>query len=616
MRNAQRAGTPAHSSCSSSCSRQGSAKIRDAGKPRDLERLRRQAPVGSLHAAPSSSISSSASRGPQLPAAYVGIRFGVCASQYWISGSTTRHAASTSSLRVNSVASPIITSSSSVSYAGAVDLAERLGVVEVHVDRRDLDVRRQRHRRAGHLHLEVERHAFVRLHAHHEHVRPHRLRSPAPNIRCGGARNWTAISDTRLRQPLARSQIERHAVPAPVVDVEAHRGVRRRRANPARRPAPRGSRAPPSRRSSRRRTARARRSCGIVSGVSQRIDLSTFTFSSRTAFGRHLRRRLHRGERQQLQQVVLEHVAHDAGFLVVLAALLDADRLRRRDLHVVDPLPVPDRLEDRVGEAQHQHVLHRLLAEVVIDAVDLMLGEQAEHELVERQRALEAAAERLLDDDARPRAIRRSCASAARARSPRDAARSARTRSAAPRDRRAGCTSPGARRFSISASRLPIAVVVVGVREVGRHEVAAACTSSCHSVVVELLRLRPTRPAPRASARGTRRRSASSSRPTPSIANSSSTQMLRRAADRSPAAACARQIAERAEDHHRARVGALARARAARPAEPAPRCADDRRQSTRRGAVMCASPRVRRTRCAAPRSPWRRTSPPAASGAA
>ena len=61
--------------------------------------------------------------------------------------------------------------------------------------------------------------------------------------------------------------------------------------------------------------------------------------------------------------------------LVVAAAPLDAQRLGDGDLHVVDVAAVPDRLEDAVGEAEHHDVLHRLLAEVVVDAVDLLLAE-------------------------------------------------------------------------------------------------------------------------------------------------------------------------------------------------------------------------------------------------
>ena len=89
------------------------------------------------------------------------------------------------------------------------------------------------------------------------------------------------------------------------------------------------------------------------------------------------RRRLHRDQAQQLQQVVLHHVAQRAGPVVEVAAAFDAHRLGHRDLHVVDRGRVPQRLEQHVGEAQRQQVLHRLLAEIVIDAEDLLLGEHA-----------------------------------------------------------------------------------------------------------------------------------------------------------------------------------------------------------------------------------------------
>ena len=77
----------------------------------------------------------------------------------------------------------------------------------------------------------------------------------------------------------------------------------------------------------------------------------------------------------ELQQVVLEHVAHDAGRVVVAGPAADVDFFGHGDLHVVDVVAVPDRLEDRVGEPQHEQVLHRFFAEVVVDAVDLPLAE-------------------------------------------------------------------------------------------------------------------------------------------------------------------------------------------------------------------------------------------------
>ena len=69
--------------------------------------------------------------------------------------------------------------------------------------------------------------------------------------------------------------------------------------------------------------------------------------------------------------MVLEDVADRARVLVVAGAPFDPDRLRDRDLDVVDELAVPDRLEDAVREPQREHVLDGLLAEVVVDAEDL-----------------------------------------------------------------------------------------------------------------------------------------------------------------------------------------------------------------------------------------------------
>ena len=94
------------------------------------------------------------------------------------------------------------------------------------------------------------------------------------------------------------------------------------------------------------------------------------------------------------------------GRLVEAGAALDPHRLGDRDLDVVDELPVPDRLEDAVREPQRQHVLHRLLAEVVVDPEDLVLPEPAVQQLVELARRREVVAERLLDDQPHPALLR------------------------------------------------------------------------------------------------------------------------------------------------------------------------------------------------------------------
>ena len=77
--------------------------------------------------------------------------------------------------------------------------------------------------------------------------------------------------------------------------------------------------------------------------------------------------------------------------------MLNPERLGDRHMHVADVTPVPDGLEDRVREAQGEHVLNCLLAHVMVDPVDLGLFEAPVNGLVESLRGLEVPAEGLLD---------------------------------------------------------------------------------------------------------------------------------------------------------------------------------------------------------------------------
>ena len=162
--------------------------------------------------------------------------------------------------------------------------------------------------------------------------------------------------------------------------------------------------------------------------------------------GVELRRRLHRGQAEELHHVVLHHVAHGARLVVVGAAPGDADRLGDGDLHVLDVVRVPQRLEQRVGEADRHQVLHRLLPEVVVDPVDLVLVEVLGELRVQRPRRGEVVAERLLHHDP---ALRRGDA---RLRQPRR--RWCRRAAAPPTGRRRGCAA-ASRRASWRACAQP-----------------------------------------------------------------------------------------------------------------------------------------------------------------
>ena len=93
-----------------------------------------------------------------------------------------------------------------------------------------------------------------------------------------------------------------------------------------------------------------------------------------------------------------DHVLEGARRLVEGDAIVDAERLGHVDLHVVDVVPVPDGLEEAVGEAKGQDVLGPFLAEEVVDAEDLLLVEDLVEHVVERHRAGQVGAERLLHD--------------------------------------------------------------------------------------------------------------------------------------------------------------------------------------------------------------------------
>ena len=90
-----------------------------------------------------------------------------------------------------------------------------------------------------------------------------------------------------------------------------------------------------------------------------------------------------------------------SGLVVEPAAAGDVEFLRHRDLHEVDVIGVPDRLEKRVREAEVQQVLHRLLAEEMIDSENVLFREKAAQRAIQGLRGGQVASEWLFNDHAR-----------------------------------------------------------------------------------------------------------------------------------------------------------------------------------------------------------------------
>src|SRR5215469_2946437 len=103
--------------------------------------------------------------------------------------------------------------------------------------------------------------------------------------------------------------------------------------------------------------------------------------------------------------MIWHHVAKRASGFVESAAMLDAHRFRRGDLHVVHVVAVPKRLDDVVGKAEDHDVLHGLFAEIVVDAINLLLCQDLLELLVELLRGGQVVAKWLFDDDPRPAAV-------------------------------------------------------------------------------------------------------------------------------------------------------------------------------------------------------------------
>ena len=114
---------------------------------------------------------------------------------------------------------------------------------------------------------------------------------------------------------------------------------------------------------------------------------------------------LHGGQRHKLQQMVLDDVACGADAVVVSGAPGHADVLGHGDLHMVDVIVVPDRLVHGVRETQRQHVLHGLLAKIMVDAEHARRVEHFGDHAIELLGAGQVMTERLFDDHTTPSAL-------------------------------------------------------------------------------------------------------------------------------------------------------------------------------------------------------------------
>ena len=110
--------------------------------------------------------------------------------------------------------------------------------------------------------------------------------------------------------------------------------------------------------------------------------------------------RLHGNGAQQLQCVVLHHVAQCAGFFIKRTAFFNAEFFRNGDLNVGNVFTAPKRFKQRIAKAQGKQVLHRRLAQVMVDPKNLVFTKNLADTLVDGLVGLEVVAQRFFQNDA------------------------------------------------------------------------------------------------------------------------------------------------------------------------------------------------------------------------
>src|SRR5579862_5570573 len=98
--------------------------------------------------------------------------------------------------------------------------------------------------------------------------------------------------------------------------------------------------------------------------------------------------------------MVLDHIPDRSGLIVEGASPLDPEVFRHGDLDALDLVTVPERLQERVREAKEDHVMHRPLPKVMVDAEDGGLVKDCEQSAVKLLCRGPVVSERLFDNNA------------------------------------------------------------------------------------------------------------------------------------------------------------------------------------------------------------------------
>src|SRR5258708_19687491 len=97
--------------------------------------------------------------------------------------------------------------------------------------------------------------------------------------------------------------------------------------------------------------------------------------------------------------MITDAVGDGAGLIIEGAPALYTEIFRHRYLHALDIVAIPECLHERICEAEGNHVIHRPLAQIVVDPEDCTFIELSEKDFIELLRRCQVMPERLLAID-------------------------------------------------------------------------------------------------------------------------------------------------------------------------------------------------------------------------
>ena len=81
--------------------------------------------------------------------------------------------------------------------------------------------------------------------------------------------------------------------------------------------------------------------------------------------------------------MVLKHITRHARLVKEVATTFNTDFFSDGDLYILDVFVVPKWLKDFIGKAEHENVLNGFFPEVVINTVNLVLGQPCHEGVIE-----------------------------------------------------------------------------------------------------------------------------------------------------------------------------------------------------------------------------------------